>query len=114
MPPTLTTILTGNGDIPEALVMTGTAARPCSEEVCVIIICRVADKVEARVALKIWRSVCDVGHHHENEVRSGPSPRSDLGWRTSALIVLPRNEMVQQIGSEERDHCSHGISSSPT
>jgi hypothetical protein len=32
-PPTLTAILTGNGDIPAAFVINGTAVRPRSDEV---------------------------------------------------------------------------------
>jgi len=45
--------LTGNGEIPEALVITGTAILPRSEDVYVSIVLRDLESVSARVVLKI-------------------------------------------------------------
>lgn len=46
VPLTLTTILTGNGDMPWAVLISGTAERPCSDDVCVSMLCRLFVSVE--------------------------------------------------------------------
>jgi hypothetical protein len=56
IPPTLTVILIGKGEIPEASVIRGTAARPLSEDVYVSIVCIVFVRVAARLKLKVCRS----------------------------------------------------------
>jgi hypothetical protein len=55
-PPTLTVIFTGNGDIPLAFVINGTAVRPRSDEVWVSIVCNDLDSVDANAVLNVWRS----------------------------------------------------------
>ena len=54
-PPTRTAILRGNGDTSE-LVIGGTTARPCSDEVCVSIVRRLFDSVAAMFLSNCWRS----------------------------------------------------------
>lgn len=56
LPPTLTTILYGKGDMPSELVMSGTASRPLSDEVCVSNIFRVLVSVEASSVSNARRS----------------------------------------------------------
>ncbi len=58
-PPTRTAILSGNGDTSE-LVIGGTAARPCSDEVCMSIVRRLFDSVAARFLSNCWRSAFQV------------------------------------------------------
>ena len=60
-PSTLTVIRMGNGEMPVALVMSGTAVRPNSDEVWVSMTRRALVRVVARVALNSWRSVCRGG-----------------------------------------------------
>lgn len=56
-PPTLTRILIGNGDNPlNGLVISGTAARPRSEEVWVRILRSASVRVAERLVFKAWRS----------------------------------------------------------
>ena len=54
-PPTRTAILSGNGETSE-LVIGGTAARPCSDDVCMSIVRRLFESVAARVLSNCWRS----------------------------------------------------------
>ena len=54
-PPAFTPIFIGNGDM-LGFVMGGTAVRPCSEDVRVIIVCRLFVSVEARFSLNVMRS----------------------------------------------------------
>jgi hypothetical protein len=54
-PPTRTAILSGNGETSE-LVIGGTAARPCSDEVCASIVRRLFESVAAMFLSNCWRS----------------------------------------------------------
>lgn len=60
IPPTLTIIFKGNGDIPVAFVINGTAIRPLSDEVWVRIVWSVFESVDATAVLNIWRSEATV------------------------------------------------------
>jgi hypothetical protein len=55
-PPTLTLTRMGNGDIPVAFVMRGTAVRPFSDDVCTSIVCTALVSVAARVVRNCCRS----------------------------------------------------------
>ena len=47
----------GKGEIPDASVIRGTAARPLSDDVCVSMVCIDFVSVAARVELNVCRSV---------------------------------------------------------
>ena len=120
--------------MPVALVMSGTAVRPCSDEVWVSMTWRALVRVAARVALNSWRSVCrggeGVAHHmmmsackrHVSANEMGwireRVPRSDFGCLSSALTILlgsgHRGVKTERRTRGATDHCSHGTSSSPT
>jgi hypothetical protein len=55
-PPTLTPIRIGKGEIPVAFVMSGTAVRPFSQDVCTSIVCTAFVSVGASVVKNCCRS----------------------------------------------------------
>ena len=61
IPPTLTMTFTGNGDIPCACVMSGTAERPRSDDVCVIMTFRLFVSVVVRSEVNLARSATAKG-----------------------------------------------------
>ena len=89
-PPTRTAILSGNGETSE-LVIGGTAARPCSDEVCASMVRRLFDSVAAIFLSNCWRSaegpIVKRKSRREKYVL-GYIPWSDLGCRISALMIL--------------------------
>ena len=61
IPPTFTMILTGNGEIPCACVISGTAERPRSDDVCVIMTLRLFVSVVVRSEVNLARSATEKG-----------------------------------------------------
>lgn len=98
---TLTITLKGNGEIVLASVIGGTAARPFSDEVCVIIVWIAFVRVKAKAVRAFSRS----GYRNKLDgtlICVGGSPFSVLGCRNSAFMTLNTPLGKSHWGKEKR------------
>lgn len=94
IPPTLTVTRMGNGDIPVAFVMSGTAVRPFSDDVCTSIVCTAFVSVAANVV----RNCCRSGKLYWSDKREKREIRTSVRLGLAELSVdYPARE--NQMGS---------------